>query len=320
MTAIISHYLDAIRDSLRLDSSSKAEILSELETHIEDELQELRQKGLSEEEAAGVCLRLLGSAKTVARQIYEAHSQGTWRHAFYASLPHFLFFLLFALNWWGAVALLVVVVSIIAIVTLYGWWHGRPSWFLPWLGYFMLPVLASGPILLFVPVRFGWIALIVYVPLAFWMLSRAIRHKMREDWIYCSLMLFPLPVVIGWFFAVQYEGRLSAYSVARLQFFAPWIGLSFLALAVAVGTFVRLRKRWLKIATLPITGTATLIVVACYAWDRLEMPVFIVLIVLSLGIFIVPALLESRPLFPENHPLSRPSLFPKVFKRNKAND
>ena len=78
MTTALSHYLNSVRDNLRLDPLSEREVINELETHIEDELQELKEAGLSEEEAASTCVRLLGSAKLVARQIYEAHSQGTW--------------------------------------------------------------------------------------------------------------------------------------------------------------------------------------------------------------------------------------------------
>ena len=103
MVTELSHYLDSIKYNLRLDPSSEREVTSELETHIEDRLQELRQSGLSEEEAANTCVKLLGSAKLVARQIYEAHSRGTWRQALLASMPHLLFGLLFALNWWQGI-------------------------------------------------------------------------------------------------------------------------------------------------------------------------------------------------------------------------
>ena len=81
MVTELNHYLDSVRDNLRLDLSSEREVTSELETHIDERLHELRQAGLSEEEAASTCVKLLGSAKLVARQIYEAHSQGTWRQA-----------------------------------------------------------------------------------------------------------------------------------------------------------------------------------------------------------------------------------------------
>jgi len=62
VTTVLSHYLDSVRENLRLDRSSEREVIQELETHIEDELQELKEAGLSEEEAANTCLSLLGSA------------------------------------------------------------------------------------------------------------------------------------------------------------------------------------------------------------------------------------------------------------------
>ena len=51
MVTELNHYLDSVRDNLRLDHSSEQEVTSELETHINERLHELRQAGLSEEEA-----------------------------------------------------------------------------------------------------------------------------------------------------------------------------------------------------------------------------------------------------------------------------
>jgi len=90
VTTALNHYLDSVRGNLRLDLSAEREVINELETHIEDKLQELRETGLSKEEAANTCVKLLGSAKLVAHQIYEAHSQGTWRQTLLASMPHLL--------------------------------------------------------------------------------------------------------------------------------------------------------------------------------------------------------------------------------------
>ena len=56
MTTVLSHYLDSVRYNLRLDFSSEKEILHELQAHIEDKLQELKETGLSEEEAASTCV------------------------------------------------------------------------------------------------------------------------------------------------------------------------------------------------------------------------------------------------------------------------
>jgi hypothetical protein len=81
MSTVIDEYLNRIKDNLNLESEDKNEVISELATHIEDEVQELQKGGLRYEDAVNTCLRFLGSAKAVAQQIYEAHSQGSWQQA-----------------------------------------------------------------------------------------------------------------------------------------------------------------------------------------------------------------------------------------------
>jgi len=290
----LSHYLNSVRDNLRLDPPSEREVINELETHIEDELQELKEAGLSEEEAANTCVRLLGSAKLVARQIYEAHSQGTWRQALLASTPHLLFGLTFALNWWQGISWLLIMLVLVLGTAVYGWWHGKPTWLFPWLGYSLLPVVAAGLLLLYLPKGWSWLAIILYVPLAAWLVYAITVQTIKKDWLYSSLMLLPLPIVIGWFIAVRLEGSFPQFSLERLHDFASWVGLSFLALGVSVAIFIRLRQRWLKAAILIISGILTLIMVVGYAWSQLGLHTFLVLILLMLGIFLIPALLERR--------------------------
>jgi len=294
MTTALSHYLNSIRDNLRIDLSDEREVISELETHIEDRLQELKETGLSEEEAANTCVRLLGSAKLVARQLYEAHSQGSWRQALLASMPHLLFGLLFALNWWQGIGWLLVMLALVLITAIYGWWHGKPTWLFPWLGYSLLPVVGAGLLLLYLPVGWSWVAILLYIPLALWLLYSIVVQTIRRDWLYSSLMLFPVPIIIGWFLAVGLEGKFPEFSAQRLQDLAPWIGLSFLALALAVAMFIRLRQRWLKVAVLVISGLFTLTMVAFYAEGRLSWPTFFVLILVMFGLFLSPALVERR--------------------------
>ncbi len=294
MVTELNHYLDSIRYNLRLDPSSEQEVTSELKTHIEDRLHELRQAWLSEEEAATTSIKLLGSAKLIARQIYEAHSQGTWRQALLASMPHLLFGLLFALNWWQGIGWLLIMLVLVLGMAVYGWWHGKPAWLFPWLGYSLLPVVVAGLLLLYLPKGWSWVAILLYIPLALWLLYRLTVQTIKRDWLYSSLMLFPVPIILGWFLAVQLEGRFPEFSAQRLYELAPWIGLSFLALAASVAAFIRLRQRWLKIAILAISGLLTLAMVAYYAGGRLGLPVFLVLILMMFGLFLSPALVERK--------------------------
>ena len=294
MTTALSHYLDSIRVNLRLDLSTEREVLSELETHIEDKLQELKEAGLSEEEAANTCVGLLGSAKLVTRQIYEAHSQGSWRQALLASMPHMLFGLLFALNWWRGISWLLVMLALILAAAIYGWWRGKPTWLFPWLGFSLVPVVGAGLFLLYLPAGWSWLAIIIYVPLALWFILSVLVQSIKRDWLHSSLMLFPVPIIIGWLLAVGLEGQFPEFSAQRLQDLAPWIGLSFLALAVSVAVFVRLRQRWLKIAILVISGLSTLAMVAYYAEGKLGWPAFLILLLVMFGLFLTPAIVERR--------------------------
>lgn len=75
----LNRYLQSLKESLRLDPASETEVIRELEGHVEDSCQEMQNAGLPEDEALARCLKLLGPAKNVARQMYESHNQGTWR-------------------------------------------------------------------------------------------------------------------------------------------------------------------------------------------------------------------------------------------------
>jgi len=292
MLTVLSNYLESIRDNLRLDRSSEKEVIQELETHIEDEVEELRESGLSEEEAADTCLTFLGSAKMVARQIYEAHSQGSWTQALLAATPHILFGLLFALNWWRGVGWLLGMLVLILIMAVYGWWRGKPAWLFPWLGYSLLPVVAAALLLLYLPKSWSWVAILFYLPLALWLLYSITVRTIKRDWLYTSLMLLPLPTIVGWFVVIEPVNQLSGHWLQRMQDFAPWIGLTFLALGVTVATFIRVRKRWLRVSVLVVSGMITLTMVAYYAEGRLSIPAFMILIVVMLLVLLSPALVE----------------------------
>jgi hypothetical protein len=294
MAAVLSRYLDTVRANLRIGLSDEREVIDELETHIEDRLQELREAGLSEEEAANRCVVLLGSAKLLARQIYEAHSQYTWRQTLLASMPHLLFGLLFALNLWQSIGWLLVALVLIISTVAYSRCRSKPTWLFSWLGYSLLPVVIAGLFLIFLPKGWSWLAILVYIPLALWLVYSVYVQTVKRDWLYSSLMLLPMPIIIGWLLVMEPTGKFPEYNVERINDFAPWIGLSFLALALAVAMFMRLRRRWLKVAVLFTSGLITLAMVAYYADGKLGLVTFLVLICLMLGLFVTPALLERK--------------------------
>jgi hypothetical protein len=179
-------------------------------------------------------------------------------------------------------------------MAVYGWWRGKPTWLFPWLGYSLLPVVAAGLLLLYLPEGWSWVAILIYVPLALWLVYAITVKTIKKDWLYTSLMLLPIPMIAGWFWAVEPVGAVPEHWLQRLQDFAPWIGLSFLALAVTVATFIRLRKRWLKIGVLVISGLITLTMVANHAEGKLSVFALLLLIISMLLLLLSPALLERR--------------------------
>ncbi len=292
MTTALNHYLETIRSSLRIDLAEEKEVINELETHIEDRLQELKESGLSEEEAERTCLGLMGSAKLIARQIYEAHSQGSWRQALLAAMPHLLFAALFALNWWHHIVWLSVILTLVIGASIYGWWHGKPAWVFPWLGYSLVPVAAFGLILLYLPREWSLLTIPFYFLLALWWLFCLLSQTARRDWLLSSLMLLPMPIIIGWFLTLMPDAKVTGQTFERINYFAPWIALSFLILALTIAAFIRMRQRWLRIALLIISGLLTMTIVVYYVGGRLSVQTFSGLILVMWGLFLIPPLME----------------------------
>jgi hypothetical protein len=292
MTPELAQYLESIRSIAKLQNSDEMGVMSELEAHIEDKLQELSKSGLTKEEAIRTCLGQMGSTKLIARQIYEAYSQGSWKQVLLASMPHTLFGLLFVLNWWQYPGWLSIVLVLILATTTYGWSHGKPTWVFSWLGYSLLPVLIVGLLLLYVPRGWSLLSLPVYFPLALWWLFRIIIQTTRRDWLFSSLMLLPLPIIIGWFLAVSPSGKITEHTMQRVYYFAPWIGLSFMALGLTIAAFIRLRQRWLRVTLLATSGLMTLSLVVYYTTGRLNTLTFFGLILVMWGVLLVPLLLE----------------------------
>jgi hypothetical protein len=294
MTLDLSRYLENIKRTSKLDPSDESEVISEIEAHIEDKLQELTEAGVSRDAAVSVCLSHVGSPTQVARQIYEAYSQGSWKQVLLASMPHLLFALLFVLNWWQYAGWLMLLLSLILGTTVFGWWHGKPGWVFPWLGYSLLPVLLVGSLLIYLPRGWSLLAIPLYIPLALWWVIHIIVQSTKRDWLWGSLMLLPVPVAISWFLSISPRGQLTESDLERVYHFAPWIGLSFLALALTIATFIRLRQRHLKIFLLLASELLILCTIAYAISGRLTLLTFLGPILTIWGILLIPSFLERR--------------------------
>ena len=286
------NYTDRLKGYLRLDPTIEGDVIRELRAHLEDKSHELTESGLTKKEATATATKFLGSPRIVARQMYEVYSQGSWRQSLFAALPHLLVGALFALHWWQSIFWLLGILGAIIGAVLYGWCHGKPTWLFPWLGYCLTPVIAVGILLIYLPSGWTWFAITAYVPLALLVIFSATKKTIKKDWLFASLMLLPIPIVLGWILALEIEDNLVW--LAQLNELAPLIALSFAVLALTVTAFIRIRQRWAKIGALLTLETIALVIIALGGKSTIGFGGWLLLALLSLLLLLGPALLERR--------------------------
>ena len=287
-----SAYINRLKYLLRVNPAIENAIVREYSSHLEDKCKELQDSGLSEEEANETATKLLGPPNLLAKQIGEVYSQGSWKQAIFAALPHLLIALLFALRWWQHTMWLSGIVLLIIGVVIYGWTHGKPAWLFPWLGYCLIPVITIGTLLIYLPGGWAWIAALAYVPLALIIILSVARQTIKIDWLFTSLMLLPAPIILGWRLALGIEDIVQWQ--ARLCEAAQLISLTFAILAITVAIFIRVKQRWAKAGALVTPEIFLLILVALSDKNAISLWVWLSIILLAVLILISPALLEKR--------------------------
>lgn len=294
MVSSISHYLNRFKDCLHIDQTIKDSVAEELYTHFEDKTQELEENGLSREEASKIAVQSLGSPELIAQQIYETHAQGSWKEALFSALPHFLVALLFTSYYWQNIVYMSIILALTVGIAIYGWHRGKPIWLFPWLGYYLMPVVITGILLLSLPQGWGWIAALIYIPLALFVFIHIVRQTARRDWLYASLMLAPMLVTFSWFSSLGTGNELLASDwIARLQTNALWIVISFIALAGATIAFIRLKPRRHKIISLLIPPLVILLSVTMASRGNINSWGWLILL-FSLFAFAIPVWMQAR--------------------------
>jgi hypothetical protein len=169
----------------------------------------------------------------------------------------------------------------------------------------LLPVIAVGILLIYLPGGWAWLAVSAYVPLALIIVFSVTKKITRKDWVFASLMLLPIPIMLGWilafwFLALDHEnGFLSG---EQLFEFAPLIALSFAVLALTVAAFIRVRQRWLKVGVLLTLEIFVLVIMALTG--SINMGGWMGLVLLAVILLLGPALLERHRRQDNHKPLN----------------
>jgi hypothetical protein len=202
--------------------------------------------------------------------------------------------LLFTSYYWQNIFYPSIILALTVGIAVYGWRCGKPIWLFPWLGYYLLPVVVSGILLLSLPEGWGWMAALIYIPAALFVFVHIMRQTARRDWLYASLMLAPMLVTFAWFSSLGRGNELLASDwAARLQTNALWIVVSFIGLAAATIAFIRLKQRRHKIISLLIPPLVVLFAVIAASGGNICTWSWLLLL-FSLSAFAVPLWMQAR--------------------------
>ncbi|MEE9247269.1 MAG: permease prefix domain 1-containing protein [Dehalococcoidia bacterium] len=307
MTPELEEYLEQVRRHLGLGRESEVPIVRELRSHLEERTWELREAGMSEQDALAGAMDSFGRPRSVARLLFEAHHKVTWSEVGLAAFPHLMVAFLFAArgwdNWFWAPVLLIPIV----IVTLYGWWQGKPSWLYPWVGYSLIPLaivaylaspvigqatdmfFSSGP----VPDTWAMVGLIIYLPLAAWIILSTTIKVARRNWMLASLMLLPLPVIVTWLTLQERVGGLFGGSSHELHQLDGTMSLVHITLALTTVIFLLLRDRTYKVCALMAVALFLFAAILRSADADMGLLSMAIAGLLILGLLLSPAVIES---------------------------
>ena len=302
-------YLADLARRLKLDPRQKQEILRELESHVEDQVQALRESGLDEDEALRQSLKGLGEPDILARHYYTVHSPAPWSHVLLAALPHLLFSMLFAMHLWTASLWVALLLVSMTAITVMAWRKGQPDWLYPWLGYSLIPpVIAGGLAVLALSyglwdiVRLNppslpilaYMGLAVLLPLVYVVVKSIWSRVIHRDWLYASLAALPFPFVASWLGFLESNGGVFAYDSRRLEAVDGATALLFFGLFLTTAVVLRVGARTARIATLAL-ATPLLILLGAFSYEGSVFTgsVFL-LLVLALAIMVLPAVVDAK--------------------------
>ena len=254
-------YLEEVRRRLNLDPERANTIVRELRSHLLERAEEGEESGLPPDVALERAIHGFGRPRSLARLLYESHRKTSWAEMGIAALPHVMIALLFAVGGWASWIWSPLLLLPIVLVTLYGWWQGKPSWLYPWAGwslvplaigaYFALPVFSqifraftgSGP----APDGWAVAGLLAYLAGAVWIIGSTTFRVAQRNWTLASLMLLPMPLMITWLVMQERAGGLFSGLAEPLHQLDGAMAVINLTLAITTVGFMYLRESKLKI-------------------------------------------------------------------------
>jgi len=265
----LGDYVAALCGSIRIDSRNRSAIDRELLGHLEDHASDLRRRGLSDEEARRQAMESFGNPKSIARDLYVVHSQGTWKDAFLTSLPHLLVAMLLTAYFADSAACAIALILVAAIGILQAVSKRAPSWSFSWLGYCLIPIVLVA-LMLLDATRWWTIVGTAYIPCAVLVVVYVVKETASRDLLYVTLMLAPWSIIMAWMIGMHsfVDVGTGYFNSEQLHYYARELVASFVVLAISSFIFARLRPRWGKVLALVLPLATVNGYVAVRLWSQ----------------------------------------------------
>ena len=300
-------YLEEVRRHLNLAPERSGPIIRELRSHLLERAEDGEDSGLSGEDALARSIDSFGRPRALARLLYESHRKTSWAELGVSALPHLMIAFLFAIGGWTNWILAPLILMPMVLVTLYGWWQGKPGWLYPWAGwalvplaigaYWALPVFnqiyrlltSSGP----APDSWAVAGLLAYLAVASWILVSTTVRVAKRNWTLASLMLLPMPVMITWLVLQERAGGLFDGQTLSLHQLDGTMSLINITLGFTTVGFLMIRESKLKVfGLMAVTFFAVTALLRASQAD-LELTTMAVLAAVVSALLLTPALIES---------------------------
>ena len=303
----LDQYLDEVRRHLNLDPERSTHIVRELKSHLLERVEEGEIAGLSREESISRAIYSFGRPRALARLLHESHRKSSLAEMGVAALPYMLIAVLFAMGGWSSWLWSPLLLLPIVLVTLYGWWQGKPNWLYPWAGWSLVPlaigaylaapifhqmyqaIAATGP----APAPLALSGLLLYVAVAVWILVSTTVRVAKRNWTLASLMLLPIPVMITWLVLQERVGGLFSGRADSLHHLDGTMSLVNVTLAFATVGFLYLRESKLKIFGLMAVTFFAVTAILRAAQTDIELTSMAVLAAVVSALLLTPALIEA---------------------------
>lgn len=273
--------LGLLEQNLHMAPTKRVEILAELQTHVDDRIQELQSNGISSVDAQERAVLEVGDPAQLAGAYYNAHETGSWRDVGMATVPHLALAAIFAFHLWTDLLWVVVAISAATFIAGVAWRKGAPQWAFPWLGYALAAPMLSWSLAMVAIAYGGWMLLtggdiplgaplylgiVLYIPLSMLLVIRIVRKAVRHDWLMVSLAALPLPFFATWMFMLHWrQGTLAPNKARALEYDAD-TAVVFLALAITTAMYLKVGRRLWRIGIL-ILSAPIIVAMAAIAYQ-----------------------------------------------------